>query len=293
MITFLNGKFVSEENAKVSVLDRGFLYGDGLFETIRVSRGHLLEWPAHMKRLQAGADFLRIRIPLPPSELLGASQELILQNSVSEALLRITISRGIGPRGYSPKDAKDSTLTITVHPAQTFARTPPGWKLHVASVRLPANEALAFYKTCNKLPQILAKAEAESAGADEAVLCNTDGFVIEGASSNLFWTAAEQVFTSPLASGVLAGVTRAIVIDEVERMGIKVTEKNNTLETLMSADGIFLSLSSLILAEAVSINGRNVSKSALTKRIYERLLLRLCPEAQSDFANLIATTSGR
>ena len=192
MIVFLNGEFVPEERAVVSVFDRSFLYGDGLFETMLVRRGRPFRWEQHMDRLRSGADFLGIKIPFGCKALEAFAANLIVQNKMPDALLRLTLSRGVGARGYSPKGADKSTLVMSLHPfspAQAGAK----WKLVTSSFRLPAKESLAQFKTCNKLPQILARAEADAAGADEALLLNTDGFVVEASSSNLFWIQGDTV----------------------------------------------------------------------------------------------------
>ena len=212
MLLFLNGQFVPEEEAMVSVFDRGFLYGDGLFETMRVFNAKLFRWKQHLERLQQGADFLKIPLPIAPDSLRAFADELIAQNHATDSLLRLTVSRGIGPRGYSPKAAQTPSLVMSLHPAPQFdAQKPRVWRLITSSVRLPAREPLAHFKTCNKLPQIMARAEADAAGADEALLLNTEGYVVEGASSNLFWIKGRTVCTPPLASGILPGVTRQVV----------------------------------------------------------------------------------
>src|ERR1700722_1657657 len=167
MLVFLNGQFVPETQATVSVFDRSFLYGDGLFETMRVFHGKPFCWAEHLERLQRGAAFLKIKIPFAPDELSRYASELIERNQMPEALLRLTLSRGTGKRGYSPSGADHPTLVMSLHPAPHAAsQPPPVWRAITASCRLPANEALAQFKTCNKLPQILARAEADAANAD-------------------------------------------------------------------------------------------------------------------------------
>ena len=210
MIVFLNGQFSPEAEAKVSVFDRSFLYGDGLFESVRVYRSEPFRWPQHLVRLHAGAEFLGIRIPFSDAELTTAARELVTRNALPEALLRLTLSRGAGPRGYSPKGADSPTLVLTLHPAPVVSpEKPRRWKLITSSFRIPAGDRLATFKTTNKLAQVLARAEAEERGADEALLLNTDGRFAEAASSNLFWIEHGTICTTPLAEGLLAGVTRA------------------------------------------------------------------------------------
>src|SRR5207237_8017976 len=138
-------------------------------------------------------------------------------------LLRLTLSRGIGLRGYSPKGAERPSLVMSLHSTTVIPSNGSlQWRLKTASVRLPANEPLAQFKTCNKLPQILARAEADTAGADEALLLNTDGHVVEAASSNLFWVRDQTVCTPPLTSGIVAGVTRTVVLEICSSLGIAV-----------------------------------------------------------------------
>ena len=273
MIVFLNGEFVLEEQATVSVFDRAFLYGDGLFETMRVVNGKPFRWWDHMERLRKGGDFLGIKIPFACKTLEKSAAELIAQNKMPDALMRITVSRGIGPRGYSPKGADKPTLVMSLHPAP--ASTSARWKLRTASQRLPAGDKLAQFKTANKLAQILARAEAEAAGADEALLCNTDGFVVEGASSNLFWIESGTVCTPPLASGILAGVTRAVTLELCKQLGLSVAERQITPGKLLRADGVFLTLSSLGVVEASALDGESLGRSAIATTIhhaYEKLL---------------------
>ena len=271
VLIFLNGQFVPEERAVVSVSDRGFLYGDGLFETMRVFRGKPFRWEQHLDRLQHGADFLKIKLPFTPEALRQFADQLVAKNNLPDALLRLTLSRGIGRRGYSPKGAGNPTIVMSLHPAPApDANTPPRWKLITSSHRLPANEPLAQFKTCNKLAQILARAEADTAGADEALLLNTDGFVVEGASSNLFWIEGDTICTPPLASGILPGVTRGVVLEICQQLGLSIREADVSIEKLKSADGIFLSLSSFGVVEAASLDGSIVKVAPISKQISER-----------------------
>lgn len=269
MVVFLNGRFVPEEQAMVSVFDRSFLYGDGLFETMLVRNGKPFRWAQHLERLRSGAQFLGIRIPFADKELHDFASDLIVQNRFRDALLRLTLSRGMGPRGYSPKGADRTTLVMSVHPFPPSTREggAPLWKLIIASPRLPAGEPLAHFKTCNKLAQILARAEADREGADEALLRNTDGFVVEGSSSNLFWIEGETVCTPPLASGILAGVTRSVVLELCGQLGLGVEERSITPSQLAGVDGVFLSLSSMGIVAADSLDGAQLKRSDLLQQL--------------------------
>jgi aminodeoxychorismate lyase len=268
VLVFLNGKFVPEEKAVVSVLDRAFLYGDGLFETIRVFNGRPFCWEEHMERLHQGANFLKIKVPITRAHLLASATKLIAKNRRPDCLLRLALSRGIGAPGYSPKGAKKPLLVISLRPApKVDPKKPLQWKLLSSSFRLPANDPLAHFKTCNKLPNVLARAEADAAGADEALLSNTDGFIVEGASSNLFWIKGSVIYTSPLAAGILPGVTRSVVFELASQLKTSVREKNIRLKDLARADGVFLSLSSWGIVEAMSLDGRILKRSPLTVQL--------------------------
>jgi aminodeoxychorismate lyase len=265
MIVFLNGWFVSEDRAVVSVFDRGFLYGDGLFETVPVRNGKPFRWAQHLERLLRGAKFLKIILPFTPGALLEAAGKLIAKNKMPNALLRLSLSRGVGMRGYSPKDASTPTLVMTLHPAPPTGKGT--WKLITASQRLPAGDPLAQFKTANKLPQILARAEADKAGADEALLLNTRGRVVEGAAGNLFWVGNGTICTPPQAAGVLPGVTRTVVLEVCRELKIKTREKSPRVKDLFAAQGVFLSLSSRGIVEAVELDGRKLRRAAVVKQL--------------------------
>jgi branched-chain amino acid aminotransferase len=268
MIVFLNGQFVPEEQAVVSVFDRCFLYGDGLFETMRIANGKPFRWEQHMERLERGAEVLKIRLPNSSDALRHFATQLLAKNQLPEALLRLTLSRGIGLRGYSPKSADNPSLVMSLHAAPHLdLEQLSTWNLVTASVHLPANEPLAQFKTCNKLPQIFARMESDAAGGDEALLLNTDGHIVEGASSNLFGLDDDTVCTPPLGSGILAGVTRSVVLELCRSRGLTTCEANITPEQLRLCEGVFLSLSSAGIAEASSLDGRALAQSPLVNQL--------------------------
>jgi aminodeoxychorismate lyase len=274
MLVFLNGRLVPEEQAVVSVFDRGFLYGDGLFETMLVNGGTPFRWAQHLERLRCGAKFLHIKMPFTDDALRNFAGDLIIKNKMPNALLRLTLSRGVGIRGYSPKGAETPTLVMSMHPAPDLLRvaaggypSSPAWRLITSSFRLPANEPLAQFKTCNKLAQIMARSEADARGADEALLLNTDGFVVEASSSNLFWIEDEVVCTSPLTSGILAGVTRAVVLELCVSLGIESREREIAAEELRRTDGVFVSLSSCGIVPALSLDGVALNQSVLVEKL--------------------------
>jgi len=268
MLVLLNERFVPEEEAVISVFDRGFLYGDGLFETIKVFNGNPFRWSEHFERFRRGADFLGIELPFASGPLLELARELVRKNEARDALMRVMVSRGVGLRGYSPRGAKRPTWVISTHVGSGGGEEMRQWRLQSSSVRLPANEPLAQFKTCNKLAQIISRTQADAAKADEALLLNTDGFVVEGSSSNLFWIKDDIIHTPPLASGILAGVTRSVVKEISADLGVSTRECNVVPEQILEADGVFLSLTSVGIAEAVALDDQPLKRSALSGRLH-------------------------
>jgi aminodeoxychorismate lyase len=268
VIIFLNGRFVPEEQAVVSIFDRSFLYGDGLFETIRIYNRIPFRWSQHIERLERGAQFLKIARPFSSHELRGHVEELIQANQFHDCVLRITLSRGVGIRGYSPKGADCPTLSMSLHASPAIDPDHPlRWRLITSSLRIAAGDAVSHHKTCNKLHQVLARAEAEAKGADEALLLNTEGDVAEAASSNLFWIDNGTVCTTPLASGILSGVTRAVVLELCSALKIPAREVSIKPARLKRMEGLFLTMSSLEIVEVNELDNESVALSAITERV--------------------------
>lgn len=279
MIVYLNGRFVPAEEACVSVFDRGFLYGDGLFETMRAYRGRLPLGPAHMERLQRGASALDLRLPAPPATLLAAALELLARNRLEDAVVRLTLSRGTGPRGYSPRGASQPTLVLSAHPASPLeAPAPAPWRLHTSSHRVRVNDPLTSAKTANKLLHVLARAEAEAAGADEALLLNTAGRVAEAAAANLFWFEGDRLLTPPVEDGALPGITRGFVLEIGRQSGWTCAETGAVPDRLRAADAVCLTLSSLGIVSVASWDGRELAAGTAPERLrksYRQALERL------------------
>lgn len=264
MQVYLNGRFVPDEEARVSVHDRGFLYGDGLFETIRVYEAEPFLWMDHMRRLAHGCEVLRIRPPLTSSEMRRVVGEQIRRNALRDAIIRISISRGVGQRGYSPRCADHPTFCILAFPPPKAL--PPTWKLVTSSLRLPNDDPLAVFKHANKLRQIIARAEADDHGVDEALLLNDRGQVVEGTTTNIFWIENGTVCT-PRLSGILSGITRNHVLRLCAFLGIANREKNIPLKRLLSAEGVFVTASGIEIMEVSEIDGKPIKPSSLVQRL--------------------------
>jgi branched-chain amino acid aminotransferase len=269
MIVFLNGKFVPEEQATVSIFDRGFLFGDGLFEALLVRRGKPFRWDEHFERLRRGAEFLKFNAPPSSGELLNATTELLQLNQMSECMMRLSLSRGVTERGYSPKHARNPALAITLHPAPRLDWTRlPRWPIIISSVRVPANDPLTSIKTANKLHHVLARAQADAAQAGEAILLNSDGNMAEGTSSNIFWIKDDALWTPSLSCGPLPGVTRGLVLDLCRQLNVTTHQIAATPNHLVQAQGVFLTMTSFGVVEATSLDGRPLSTAPLTGKIH-------------------------
>ena len=279
VIVFLDGRFIPEESASISVFDRGFLLGDGLFETVRVANGRPFRFAQHLERLSRGADFLKIRLPFPLEQIHRFAAQLIEQNQSSAAILRLTLTRGPGKRGYSIIGADRPTLAMVLHPVPEAVEEPLQWSLVTSSFRIPAGDGLAAFKTTSKILNVLARAEAEERGADEALLLNTKGEVVETAGGNIFWIHQGRVCTVPTECGALPGITRAVALEVCHSLGLKTDKQIITPEQLREAEGIFVTQSALGIIPVASWDDWPVPASPLVERIaagYEKLMYQEC-----------------
>src|SRR5712691_4232543 len=195
MWIYLNDRFVPKEEAVVSVFDRGFLYGDGVFETLRAYRGRIFQLTEHLARLERSAASLSIALPVTREQLADLVRESLTRNQLQDAYLRITVSRGPGEIGLDPALCKAPTLVIIAKPWRNLPEALPP---HV--------------KSLNYLNNILAKMEAKAADAHEALLLNHRGEVTEGTGSNVFVIQEGRLRTPAVESGLLAGITRGVVL---------------------------------------------------------------------------------
>lgn len=264
MIVYLNGRFIPQEEAVVSVFDRAFRYGDGLFEAVLARTGKLFRWERHWARLVQGAKFLRISLPVTGNELPHAINEVLIRNNLTDAMVRITLSRGAGPRGYAPSGQEQPVLVIDAWPVQQMASV---WNVITASIRVPAAQPLLRHKTVSRLVQVLAAMEAREHGSDETLLLDTNGHVTEGASSNVFWVSGATVLTPPLSGGLLPGITRELVAEQCQHLGIQLYEKTAEPAELSASDGVFMSLSSRGVVEIASLDGTPLRRSPITAKI--------------------------
>jgi branched-chain amino acid aminotransferase len=275
MKIFIDGKFCSERDAKVSVFDHGLLYGDGVFEGIRAYNGRVFKLKEHVDRLFASAKAILLKIPLSQEEMMKATVETIRANKLRDCYVRLIVTRGIGTLGLNPRSCKQPSVIIIagkiqVYPAELYARgmdivtVPTVRNLHSA-----VNPAI---KSLNYLNNILAKIEANNAGVEEAVMLNAEGFVAECTADNLFIIKNGALFTPPLSAGALYGITRGTVMELAEQLGVKVSEPNLTRYDLFNADECFLTGTGAEIMPVIKIDGRVIgsgSPGKLTLKLTE------------------------
>jgi len=249
----------------IPVDDRGFLYGDALFETVPFYSGVPFRWAAHLARLEQGLKLLRIALPFPAAKLEGSALELVKVNGMPDCVLRLTISRGSAARGYSIKLAHKPRVLMTLHSLPE--KSVEGWRLITSSLRVLADDPLNQLKTGSRVRSVLARAEAEDQGADEALLLNERGEITEGAATNVFCFRRGGVCTPPLAAGILPGITRAVVFEICSRLGMDISEQPLTRSDLFAADGVFLTVSTSGIVEAVSLDARPLAQSPVITRL--------------------------
>ena len=280
MWIYLNDRFVKEDEAVVSVFDHGFLYGDGVYETIRSYGSRIFMQNQHLARLRRSADGIGLTIPIPDHRWLDLLHESMARNNIGnaqqDAYLRITISRGAGDIGLDPALCPTPTVVIITKPLH-----PPspehyriGVKLIVARTRRNLPSALPpQIKTTNFLNNIMAKREAIAAGAFDSILLNWESHLTECTVSNLFFVRAGRLCTPSLACGLLDGITRNIVLSLAQEAQIPVDEGYFGVETIYKADECFLTNTSMEVMPVTMVDGHPVGNG--TPGILTRELHRL------------------
>src|SRR4051812_22585302 len=242
-LIWLDGKLLPKTDAKVSVYDHGLLYGDGVFEGIRLYNGRVFQKEAHLKRLFESAQAIRLKIPFTSEQLSQAIEETVAANKFKDCYIRLVVTRGVGYLGISPKNCTNPSVfviadTIQMYPEEMYAN---GMSIITAStIRNHPNSLSPKVKSLNYLNNILAKWEAIDAGVPEAVMLNHLGYVCECTGDNIFIVKDGVLVTPSEESGVLIGITRQAVMGIAKAAGISVVEKNLTRFDLYVADECFL-----------------------------------------------------
>lgn len=258
---WLQDHLVEQEDAKVSVFDHGLLYGDGVFEGIRVYNGKIFECQAHMERLYESAKVLMLDIPMDIDALTDAAQQTVRANDIHEGYIRLVVTRGIGNLGLGPYSCKMPMVIIIADNIQLYPEELYENGMTVASVPTVRNHPLSCppqVKSLNYLNNIFAKIEAVNAGASEAIMYNHLGYVAEASGDNIFIVRRGIVYTPPVQAGSLDGITRRVVIDLARKENIEVIEQNLTRFDLYVADEMFLTGTAAEVIGVVQMDGRTI-----------------------------------
>ena len=259
MKIWLDGELVDEKDAKISVLDHGLLYGDGVFEGIRVYNGRVFELEAHIKRLYESAKVIRLNIPMSKDELVSATEKTVEANGVTDGYIRLVITRGIGTLGLNPFVCDNGVVFIIADNIQLYPEELYEKGMRVISAATVRNHPLAIppqVKSLNYLNNIIAKIEALDSDVPEAVMYNHEGYVAEATGDNVFIARGGVIYTPPVQAGALEGITRSIVIRLAQQENIKVVEKNLTRFDLYVCDEFFLTGTAAEVIGIVEIDGR-------------------------------------
>ncbi len=243
MWVYLNNQFLKDDQAQISVFDRGFLFGDGIFETLRIYDGRPLFLDRHLQRLHQSCEILELILPTPEPEWEALLQELVERNHLEHSLFRITLSRGVGGLGLDPRECSTPTIVIFPRPIPQLSADQRERGIRIAIVntrRQPSSALPSQVKTLNYMNNILAKQEAVKAQTFDGLMLNTDGHIAECTTSNIFFVKDERIRTPSLQCGILPGITREIVIELAQTKGLIVEEGKYLPQDLFEADECFL-----------------------------------------------------
>ncbi len=258
---YVNGDFVPAERASVSVFDHGYLYGDGVFEGIRAYNGRVFKLVEHVDRLYQSAHVLMLNIPLTRDEMIEAVLATCRVNDLSDAYVRLIVSRGAGDLGLDPRKCTRPSIVIIADHIQLYPEElyQEGMRIMTVPTRRNHHEALnPRLKSLNYLNNIMAKIEAAAAGYSEVLMLNQDGYVVECTGDNIFLVCGGELLTPPASCGILKGITRAAVMDLARARGIGVTEELFTRYEVYTADECFLTGTAAELIPVIQCDGRSI-----------------------------------
>ncbi|MBU63541.1 MAG: branched-chain-amino-acid transaminase [Opitutae bacterium] len=276
MKIYLNGKFVDKENAKVSVFDHGLLYGDGVFEGIRLYSGCVFKLDEHLERLEFSAKAILLDLPMSREELAEAVCECCRQNDLQDGYVRLVVTRGPGHLGLSPDGCGPAGVIIIADNIQLYPEVLYETGLKIITVptrRINAAALPPAVKSLNYLNNILAKIEAKKVGFQEALMLNDKGEVAECTGDNVFVYSKGVLYTPPLDSGSLRGITRGTVMDIAEELNVELREQALTRYDLWTADECFLTGTAAEVIPCVEVDHRAVGSGQpgeISKRFISR-----------------------
>src|SRR5216684_6787025 len=259
MKIYIDGKYFDEKSAKISVLDHGLLYGDGIFEGIRAYHGRVFKLKEHIDRLFYSAKSILLNLPLSRAEIMRAVVETCRRNKLRDGYIRLVVTRGAGTLGLNPRRCKNPSVIVIADKIQLY---PPEYYekgleiITVPTVRNLHSALNPAIKSLNYLNNVLAKIEANNSGCEEAIMLNAEGFVSECTGDNIFIVKEDHLQTPPLSAGALYGITRRVVLDIASESGLKTSETNLTRYDLFNAEECFLTGTGAELVPVVRLDGR-------------------------------------
>ena len=276
LLVYIDGEFYAKSEAKISVYDHGLLYGDGVFEGIRAYNSVVFKLKEHIDRLYRSAHTIKLQIPLTKSEMIEAVLETLRKNNLEDAYIRLVVTRGVGDLGLDPRKCPKPTIFIITEPL-LHLHAPEVKEKGIATLivwvkRDPVDATTHEIKSLNYLNSILGKIEANIAGADEAICLNKAGFVCEGVGENIFIVKGGKIFTPPISTGALDGITRTVVMRLAEKLGYTLKERNITPNELFNANEVFFTGTAAEVTPIREVNNRTIGKGRpgpVTKRIMQ------------------------
>jgi branched-chain amino acid aminotransferase len=263
-VIYIDGEFYPKSEAKISIYDHGFLYGDGVFEGIRAYNGIVFKLREHIDRLYQSAKAILLEIPLEKEEMIKAVLETLRKNNLKDAYIRLVVTRGKGDLGLDPRKCSKPTIIIIAEPTIKLVKEEAkekGITTLISWVRRdPVDGTSHEVKSLNYLNSILAKIEANNAGVDEAIMLTKEGYVSEGVGENIFIVKNGKIFTPPSAAGILPGITREVIIELAKKLGFEVLEKNITPYELFTADEAFFTGTAAEILPIREVNKRKIGK---------------------------------
>jgi branched-chain amino acid aminotransferase len=261
MTIYIDGEWYSRAEAKISVFDHGLLYGDGVFEGIRVYNRRIFRLDPHLRRLYQSARALALTIPLEPEALAVAVREAVARNRCEDGYIRLLVTRGAGELGIDPLSCARASVIIVVtdvrvYPRELYAR---GIKVITSATRQVSHEAVdPRIKSLNYLKNILSKIDAQNAGADEAILLNSAGFIAECTADNIFVVRDASLLTPSTQDGALGGITRGAILELAAEAGIPAAEERLTRFDVYTADEAFVTGTGAEIMRVAEVDGRTI-----------------------------------
>lgn len=276
MKIYIDGEFYEKENAKISVFDHGLLYGDGVFEGIRFYNGRVFRLEEHIDRLYDSAHAICLKVGLDKQTLTEALLQTIRLNELRDGYVRLVVTRGCGDLGLNPALCPRATVFIIASKITLYSEEKYEKGLEVvtcATRRIPHGALSPMVKSLNYLNNVMAKIEAQHAGAGEGLMLNEQGFVSECTGDNIFTVKKGIIYTPPISSGALSGVTRNVVFEMAAELGITILEPNMTRYDIFTADECFLTGTAAEIIPAVKLDTRAIGSGTpgpLTRKLIAR-----------------------